>query len=165
MNQVQTQEAPISERPNQLNDTTSKAPTKEELARETLRAALYASGIDHDSLEFISEGCLTALRAAGLLPKSLGEVVIPIAPSSASVSIAIFPPWVQDDGHWGHHAPRSRAVAERIARAVQAEYGGELTDRPDPHCSIFDIKDTDRDDMVRHVRYMVFYDLPEEPRP
>jgi hypothetical protein len=123
------------------------------VAREALRAALYACGIDHDSLEFISEGCLTALRGAGLLGKSLREVVGPIDPdATAYVSVAVFQP-----SGLGHSIPRSRAVAEEIARAIQAEHGGELENRPHPLATTFDVEAVIPEDMVKHVRYAVYY--------
>ncbi len=51
---TETQRAPVSERPTQSNDTTSRT-------LDAIKAGLFSAGIEHDDLDYIADYVMQAL--------------------------------------------------------------------------------------------------------
>lgn len=117
----EAEKAPVSERPTQNNVTVSVPNPQEMAALEAIRKGLCSAGIDHDDLDYIAGKVMTKLDDAGLLRKSALDVARGIEPDAWTDSMV----WLHPHRS---RSPRRRAVAEKIAAALVAEFGGVVVD-------------------------------------
>ena len=120
----EAEKAPVSERPTQNNVTISVPNPQEMAALEAIRKGLCSAGIDHDDLDYIAGKVMTKLDDAGLLRKSALDVARGIEPDAWTDSMV----WLHPHRS---RSPRRRAVAEKIAAALVAEFGGVVVDDDD----------------------------------
>lgn len=158
-----TQEAPLVERPSQVNDSTIARNAKEELAFDALtcglrRTGLVATGdkptISSPIFKSLLRECVDALAEAGLLRPSFAEAVRNIDPL-ARVQVWVQPGW--DSATW-ESIPRPREQAKAIADVVLAEFGGEVVEKPlDTATACFKVRVPGPTEDAEYAEYMVFY--------
>lgn len=122
---IQTQEAPVSERPTQDNITAPSIDPQELAALEAIRKGLCCSGIDHDDWDFIAGKILDGLKDAEVLrlTPSVTEVIRSTEPDAV----------VYTEYHIHQVGIGSGRLTEEQARrigvALHLKFGGTLERR------------------------------------
>lgn len=178
-----TQEAPVSERPDQNNDIAQKPVTREDIASDALYKALTrcveAYTVDDTAVHGIIDECMVALQCAGLFDESPAppvsspptplDVIRLIEPGvdiKTDVSHLIFQGRTSTDIHRTYYpATRSKFDAEAVAAAIVDSTPGMVTVKDEGCGGGHWLKVTTRNEKTYTEQYTVYYTADKDTEP